>query len=145
MVAVGIIGIITAISLPTFISYWQNSTLNAGAQEVTTILNNARQLAISQNQTVCVKTDVTNPTYGTRIRYLLSSCAGTAWTGPGTDGSGYMTLSNSLQIQPPATDLQFTYLGATVAGQSFRVKTPTNGNTATITVATSGRISTGYP
>jgi prepilin-type N-terminal cleavage/methylation domain-containing protein len=161
IVVVAIVGTLTAIGMPTFLSYWKGSTLRAGTQEVTALLNSGRQLAIKENQSVCVKGDVTAATYGTRLRFTVGSCqpsssttycnpaGGTTtdcvWRGAGTDGAGYVELANRVQVMAPATDVRFTYLGAAAAGGSFLVCNPAGSTTrARVTVAPSGRISTAY-
>src|SRR5438445_4401698 len=54
LVVVGVIGVLAAAGVPYFIVYWQQSTLQAGAQELQTIVNRGRQLAISDNCNVTV-------------------------------------------------------------------------------------------
>src|SRR3989442_2022225 len=88
LVLVAVIGIITTVSAPAFVSYWRSATLKAGAQELATILNRGRSVAISQNTTVCVQQSVT------KVQFLTGGCAGTVCTGPGTDGGGWCTLQN---------------------------------------------------
>src|SRR5438552_13987531 len=92
LVLVAVIGIITTVSAPAFVSYWRSATLKAGAQELATILNRGRSIAISQNTTLCVKQSVT------KVQFLTGGCAGTVWTGPGTDGGGWFTLQNSITV-----------------------------------------------
>ena len=130
VVVIGVVSVLSALSLPMFTSYWRATTLKAGAQEVVVLLNTARQHAIKENQTVCVATDGSSPsTYGTRVRYLVgtTSCtslaptprtctqtAGTTpcvWTGAGTAGDGYMALANPVQVLPSSTAVSFTHLG----------------------------------
>lgn len=158
IVVVAVIGILTAVGMPTFITYWRTSTLKAGAQEVVALLNQGRQLAIKENESVCVKSDVSNPSYGTRLRYLRGTCAAAAtcastgnvspciWTGAGTDGNGYVTLSNRIEMRPPTTDVVFTYLGASTPGGTYTVRVMDNtSGTSTVTVAASGRINYSFP
>lgn len=157
IVVVAVIGILAAVGMPTFISYLRTSTLKGGAQELVAALNQGRQLAIKENESVCIKSDVANPNYGTKIRFVRGNCTTTAtcsstanvspcvWTGPGTDSSGYVTLSNRIEARPPAADVSFTYLGAASAG-SFSVRAIDNtSGTATVSVAASGRINYTFP
>lgn len=133
LVVVAVIGIVTAMSAPMFLSYWRSATLNGGAQELRTILNRARSVAISQNTTVCVKRSTT------KVQFLTGGCAGTVWTGPGTDGNGLFTLQNGVTV---TTDPQvvFNYLGAATTAGSYTVQNPVNNATTTVTVALSGRV-----
>lgn len=99
-------------------------------------------------------------TYRTKIRYTVGSClvsssttycdpaGGTTtncvWRGAGTDGAGYMTFSNRMEVEA-ATDVVFTYLGAAAPGGTFFVRHPDNtGACASLAVAASGRITTTY-
>src|SRR5881396_3107734 len=125
LVLVAVIGIITTVSAPAFVSYWRSATLKAGAQELATILNRGRSIAISQNTTLCVKQSVT------KVQFLTGGCAGTVWTGPGTDGGGWFTLQNGI-----------TVTSATAAG-SYTVQNPVNNAAMTVTVALSGRVTIG--
>lgn len=151
IVVMAVLGILAVLGMPTFLSYWKSSTLRAGAQEMVVLLNSARQLAIKENQTVCVKADnastgaYSTSTYGTRVQYFVSTtCTGTAWKGAGTDSDGYMSLSNEIRSQGPTAGITFTYLGA-AAGNDFYVCNPYDtGRRAKITVSNSGRVSTTY-
>ena len=135
IVVVTILGLLAALGVPYLISYWQASTLTAGAQELQTILNGARQLAIRNNTSVCVKRNSTG------IQYLTNGCGGATWTGAGTDNAGWMTLVNGVQITAgPAADIVFTYLGAAAPGGTYTVKAPSNAQTVTVTVSASGRV-----
>ena len=74
LVVMAIIGIITATSTPWMITYWRSATLRAAAEELASGLNRARQLAIAQNQSVCV--EVVTGQYRSR----LNGCGGTMCT-----------------------------------------------------------------
>ena len=146
LVVVAIFGVLAVLSLPQFVSYYRSSVLKGAAQEVTTLLNGARQLAIRQNSTVCFKIPTT---YTTQIQYQTTGAAtcDTVYTGPGTDGNGNVTLSNNMQAKGPATLVNFTYLGASngSAGTPFRVCNQQNNTQhAEVEVSTSGRITTTY-
>jgi prepilin-type N-terminal cleavage/methylation domain-containing protein len=154
VVVVAVIGILMAAGMPTFLGYLKTSSLKGGAQEVVSALNQGRQLAIKNNETVCVKANTANGTFGTKIRFLRGNCTTTTmcgsspciFTGAGTDASGFITLANRMEINPPATDVQFTYLGAANATSTFTVRSMDNtSGTATVTIATSGRISYSFP
>jgi len=127
LVVVAILGLLAALGVPYLVSYWQASTLTAGAQELQTILNGARQLAIRNNTSVCVKRNSTG------MQYLTNGCAGVVWTGAGTDNAVTITAG-------PAPDVVFTYLGAATPGGQYTVKAPSNAQTLTVTVAGSGRV-----
>ena len=54
LVVVGVIGILAAAGLPYFFTYWQSSRLGGAAQELQTIVNQGRQVAIASNCNVTV-------------------------------------------------------------------------------------------
>jgi len=133
VVVVAIIGIIMAIGLPLFLTFWQTSTLKAGAEELAAIVNGGRLLAIKENQSVCVSSG------GSTVRYLVGGCGGTVWTGPGTDGSGNIRLANSVTVSS-TTNVVFSYLGAATTAGTFTVQNPVDGRTLSVVVASTGRV-----
>jgi prepilin-type N-terminal cleavage/methylation domain-containing protein len=137
LVLVAVIGIITTVSAPAFVSYWRSATLKAGAQELATILNRGRSVAISQNTTVCVNQSVA------QVQFLTGGCAGTVWTGPGTDGNGWFTLQNSITVSSTTANVIFNYLGASNTTATYTVQNPVNNATMSVNVALSGRVTIG--
>jgi type II secretion system protein H len=136
MVVVAILGILAVLAAPTLFSYIQTSALQAGARELATAINLGRQLAIARNTTVCV--EVT----GTNIRLRTGGCLGTIWTGPATDSTGLIKVSDpgTLQISTTANAV-FTNLGAASTPGIYTVRNPVDSKTRTVTVAPSGRVS----
>jgi prepilin-type N-terminal cleavage/methylation domain-containing protein len=142
IVVVAIIGIIMAVSAPTLWTYFRTAALRAGAEELVTVLNGARQLAMRLNRTVCVVHD------GTSVQYRLGGCAAppaTIWAGPGTDAAGNIRLANGIQTGG-TNNLCYGYLGAgaftpapCVNNAVFTVTNPNGGATMNVVVATSGR------
>ena len=152
IVVAAVMGVLVAVGMPTFISYWRTSGLKAGAQEMVAVLNQGRELAIKENESVCVKGSGGAGTYGTKVRFLRGNCSASSlcsatanlsrciWTGPGTDSSGYIELANRIEARPSA-DVVFTYLGAATTAGTYTVRSIDNTSaTATVTVAGSGRI-----
>jgi prepilin-type N-terminal cleavage/methylation domain-containing protein len=139
VVVVAVLGVLMAASAPFFISILRTSTLRAGAEEFATVLGQARQLAIKDNTSICVKNN------GTTAQYLIGTCTGVVWTGPGTDAAGIIQLANNITISPalPGADtVVFTYIGlANPVG--FKVTNPQDGHMLSVSVAASGRISVG--
>jgi prepilin-type N-terminal cleavage/methylation domain-containing protein len=132
IVVVAIIGLLAALATPSFLTYWQSSALSAGAAELQSTLNRGRQLAIAQNGSVCVQVS------GTGIRYRSVSCAGTIWTGTGTNSAGLISLSSGMQIGGgPVT---FTNAGGASANASFTVTDPKTSRSRTVLVTTTGRV-----
>jgi Tfp pilus assembly protein FimT len=136
-----VIGILAAAGVPYFIIYWQNSTLQAGAQELQTIVNRGRQLAISDNCNVTVtqSSNTAQISLGSNCP-MPSYCASLPcnWRGPGSDPSGNIRLANSVQVT--AGTVAFSYLGAGATTGSFTVTYAPTGNTQTVTVSSSGRV-----
>lgn len=157
IIVVAVIGILMVVGMPTFLTYWRTSTLKAGAQEMVSLLHQGKQIAIKENETVCARMNVSAGSYGTKIRYIRGNCLAAStctatgnvspciWTGPGTDGSGYITLSNRVEARATA-NVTFSYLGAASPSGSYTVRVIDNpSGTATVTVAGSGRISYSFP
>jgi prepilin-type N-terminal cleavage/methylation domain-containing protein len=135
VVVVAVIGIATAVAMPSLLTYWQAAALTSGAQELQSILSSARQLAIRQNTTVCVERS------GSRVRYRVGGCGGAQWVGAGTDNNGWMGLSNGVQITNATASVAFSYLGAANPGGTYTVRNPANtAQTLDVVVTVSGRV-----
>jgi Tfp pilus assembly protein FimT len=134
LVTMAVIGAISVAVTPSLIAYWRSATTKAAAQELAAGLNQARHLAIAQNQSVCVQVQ------GGRYRYRLTNCAGTIWLGPATTGDdGFVRLTNSVTITSNANPV-FDYLGAAAPAATFTVTNPAGGQTRTVVVSVSGRV-----
>lgn len=134
---VAIIGVVSILATPAFISYSQAARLKGGAQELAAILNQARQLAINRNAPMCVRND------GNKIRFRTNSCAGTVWVGSGTDASGWFTLTENMRVSGATADVVFTHLGTASTAGIYTVQNTGTGRTLRVTVALSGRITIG--
>ena len=77
IVFIAVVGVLFVMTVPFFISYYQAAAARADVQQVMTLFNQARELAIRQNNPVCV----TLPNNGQMV-LLQGSCAGAAWRGP---------------------------------------------------------------
>jgi prepilin-type N-terminal cleavage/methylation domain-containing protein len=137
LVLVAVIGIITTVSAPAFVSYWRSAALKGGAQELATILNRGRSLAIAQNTTVCVNQSAS------KVQFLTGGCGGTVWKGPGTDGNGWFTLQNTITVSTTTANVIFNYLGAANAAATYTVRNPLNQATLSVNVSLSGRVTIG--
>jgi prepilin-type N-terminal cleavage/methylation domain-containing protein len=136
LVVVAVIGVLFSVSIPFFVSAYQTSAARADVQQVISIFNQARELAIMQNNNVCVS--VPNATH---VVFMLNGCAGTAWVGAGTDASGNINLPQGFTIGP-LSSVTFTYLGAATAATTYTMTNSTTGGTMTISIALSGRVRT---
>lgn len=136
LVVIAVLGVLAALLAPFMLTYWKASTLTAGAQELRTVLNQARQLAIRQNTSVCILR--TNPSIQL---FTNAACTGTAWVGIGTDANGFINLNNNIQISNSTANVVFNYLGgATTAGVYTVVNPIETTRTLTVTVLPSGRL-----
>ena len=133
IVVVAVIGLLAALAMPSFLTFWRSSALSAGAAEMASVLNRGRQLAISQNTSVCVQVS------GTSVRFRTVSCAGTIWTGSGTTSAGLISLSNGLQISG-ATSAIFTNAGGANPGATYTVTDPKTSRTRSVVVSATGRV-----
>ena len=70
LVSAALVGIVAAISAPTFHSYLHGSALKAGAEELAALMNLARSVAIKENTRVCVNHD---PGGSNRVRLLIAA------------------------------------------------------------------------
>src|SRR5262245_2962629 len=114
MMVCDILGILGAISLPFFLTHYQSARPTAAPEEVAAYVNQARQLAIKENQSVCVQRTTSS------LRFRVSGCAGTTWVGPGTDTSGNLNLPTGFTVTSTA-DPVFSYLGAASPAATFTV------------------------
>jgi prepilin-type N-terminal cleavage/methylation domain-containing protein len=133
IVVLGLIALLAILGIPNLLRYWQTSSLGAGADEFAGVLSRARALAVTQNTTVCVQVVAPN------VRLLTTGCAGTVWTGTGTDAAGVIRLANSMEIGGSPSVI-FTGTGGATAVANFTVRNPRNNNTRTVAVATTGRV-----
>jgi Tfp pilus assembly protein FimT len=134
LLVVGIIGIITALATPMFLSYYQGAQLRVAAEEVAAFLNQGRQLAIVQNGSVCVHSS------STAMHYRQGTCAGTTWTGPGTDASGSIAVPASITLSATADPI-FNYVGGSTTGATYTITHTQSRTQVHVVVALSGRVS----
>ena len=137
MVVLAITGALATLVAPTLLSYARTAALQAAARELATSINLARQIAISRNTTVCV--EVAAPAH---LRLKTGGCAGTVWTGAGTDGSGAIKISDSSGFHVSTTaNVVFTSFGAATPAGTYTVTNPASNATRTVVVAATGRVS----
>ena len=137
MVVLAIVGALATLVTPALSSYARTAALQAAARELATSINLGRQLAISRNTTVCVEAASL-----TSIRLRVGGCGGAIWTGPGTDGSGAIKISDSSALQINTTaNVVFTSLGAASPAGTYTLTSPATRGTRTVVVAAAGRVS----
>jgi Tfp pilus assembly protein FimT len=136
-VIVAVIGVVSVLATPMFLSYHQAARLKAGAQELATLLNQARQVAITRNTTACVLQA------GNKISFRTGGCAGTVWTGSGSDATGSFALTDDVRVSAATANVVFTHLGTATTAGIYTVLNPSTNRTMRVTVALSGRITIG--
>ena len=134
IIVIAVIGILAAMAVPSYLSYLRAAALKSGAQQVVTLVNQARQLAIKENANVCVTLPTT-----TQMRYRLGSCAGSAWVGPGTDTTGNINLPPGVTATGSANPV-FNYVGSALPAAIYTLTYTQTAATLTVSVAASGRI-----
>ena len=133
IVVVALIAIMATLGVPSLLSYWQSSQLSAGTEQLASVMNRARQLAIRTNTSVCVERT------GTNIRLRTGTCAGTIWTGVGTDGAGLIQIANGLQVGG-ATSAIFTNMGGASTTATYTLTDPTTSRSRSVIVAATGQV-----
>ena len=134
LLVLGIIGILTVIATPTFLGYYQGALLRVAAEEVAAFLNQGRQLAIVQNGSICVHSS------STAMHYRQGTCAGTTWTGPGTDAAGSIAVPAGITLSATANPI-FNYVGGNTTGATYTITHTQSSTLVHVVVALSGRVS----
>ena len=129
-----VLGLLFAIGVPAYLSYRQAAVLKSGAQQLVTMINVARELALRINDTVCVKL----PT-PTTMSYTLGGCSGSVWIGAGTDGAGNMALPDGVTVSTTANPV-FNYVGAALPAATYTITNTQTSATLTVSVSLSGRV-----
>lgn len=134
-VALAVIGLLSVIATPALIGYWHASTLGAGALELASAINRARQLAISLDVPVCVAVG------GGSVRLegvTAGACTGVSLAVPGPTS---FRLANGLILENGGPNVVLTSLGAAIPAGTFTVTHPVTGARRSVVVAASGRVS----
>lgn len=134
-VTLALVALLSATAAPALMSYWQTSTLGAGALELAGAINHARQLAISLNAPVCIAAD--------RGRLRLESVSANACTGVplAVPGPNAFELASGLIVGNAGPSVILTSLGGATPAGSFSVTHPATGARRAVVVAASGRVS----
>jgi Tfp pilus assembly protein FimT len=147
LVSAALVGLVTAVSVPTFYSYVQGGALKAGAEELAALMNLARSVAIKENTRVCVNRDHGG---SNRVRLLIANAhpcaavanfygAGGRGFDPRVDAAGWIALQNHVTVTAATAEVVFTALGAAAPGGTYTVAK--NGRTLSVVVAPTGRVS----
>jgi type IV fimbrial biogenesis protein FimT len=140
LAVIALLAIVAAIGAPYYLSYQRAQETNGAARELITMLNQARQLAITRSSSFSVESQ-TNP--NNRVRLCSGTTTpcpgGSIWTGGGGDGSGWRTLDSAARItQNPR--ITFSSLGAATATGTLRVQNSSGTGCLDVVVSPSGRV-----
>lgn len=130
---VAIIGIVSAAAIPQFLTFLQAMETKGAAQELATLLQQARELAIAQNTSYTVRIDVN----GNRL--CFGDNVNCTWIGPGTDSQGFMRLSNQARLVAKNADPVFTPLGD-AGGGTITVQNAQGTSALDVVVSPRGRV-----
>src|SRR3989304_228033 len=103
LVSLSVLGAMATVALPTAWTYLPAATVSGGAREIRAILSQARMVAITTRQSICVRAAAGG------FQLLQGSCVGAPWVGPDTNASGVIALSNDVNGSGPGP--AFTALG----------------------------------
>jgi prepilin-type N-terminal cleavage/methylation domain-containing protein len=131
LVCLSVLGAMATVALPTAWTYLPAAAATGGAREIRAILSQARMVAITTRQNICVQT------VGGGFQLLQGTCAGTPWVGSDTNASGVIALSNNVSFSGPAP--VFTAFG-TASTSGVVTVSHGSGNSLTVTVQPSGQV-----
>ena len=133
IVTLVVLGLLVGMAVPAYLSYRQAAILKSGAQQLVTMINVARELALRINDSVCVKLPS-----ATTMSYTLGGCSGTVWVGTGTDAAGNMALPEGVTVTSTANPV-FNYVGAALPATTYTLTNTQTSATLTVSVSLSGR------
>jgi Tfp pilus assembly protein FimT len=141
MIVIAIIGIISAMATPLFMTFLRASETRGASQEVAALLHQARELAIATNSKYRVEIEPDN----NRLRFVQSTDGGTTYSlpqlpVPGTDGQGFRRLQNLSRLTCRTANPTFNSLG-TAGGGTITVQNASGTSSLNVVVdGSSGRI-----
>ncbi len=131
LVSLSVLGALTTVALPTAWTYLPAAATSGGAREIRAILSQARMVAVTTRQSICVQAAVGG------FRLLQGTCAGTPWVGPDTNAAGVIALSSDVTVSGPAP--VFTAFGTASTSGTVTVSHGSS-NSLTVTVQPSGQV-----
>ncbi len=134
MVAIAVIGIVSVTAIPQFVTFLRAMQTRGASQELATVLQQARELAIARNTNYRVEIESDN----NRLRFVRTS-DNVVWTGPGTDAQGYRQLVNQARLTNVTANPTFNPLG-TAGGGTITVRNAQGTSALDVIVSSAGRI-----
>jgi type IV fimbrial biogenesis protein FimT len=131
LVLIAITAIIVTVTAPSMLEAVRAFTVNSGAREMRAVLNQARALAITTRQNICLQAVAGGYTFRT------VTCAGQVWIGPNTNAAGTFTPSGSVTLA--GGNLIFTPFGTASQTTTITVS-GLGGISTTVTVSPSGLV-----
>lgn len=134
MIVIAVIGIISIMATPLFMTFLRAMETRGASQELATLLQQARELAIATNSSYRVEVD----TAGNRLRFVNASTSA-PWIGPGTDSQGYRQLVNQTLLTNVTANPTFNPLG-TAGGGTITVQNTQGTSSLNVVVSSAGRV-----
>ncbi|HWR20334.1 MAG TPA: GspH/FimT family pseudopilin [Verrucomicrobiae bacterium] len=134
MVAIAVVGIVSVAAIPQFVTFLRAMETRGASQELATVLQQARELAIARNTNYRVEIEPDN----NRLRFVRTS-DNVVWTGPGTDAQGYRRLVNQARLTNVTANPTFNPLG-TAGGGTITVQNSQGTSSLNVVVSSAGRI-----
>lgn len=131
LVCLSVLGAMATVALPTAWTYLPAAAAGGGAREIRAILSQARMVAITTRQSICVQAAAGG------FQLLQGTCAGAPWVGPDTNASGVIALSSDVSFSGPAP--VFTAFGTASTSGTVTVYHGSS-NSLTVTVQPSGQV-----
>src|SRR5437868_8274696 len=126
-----VVGVLAVVATPLMASSFAQTSDRAVAEQLVTILNRGRQLAIARNTDVCVMLG------NHSIMYYLGGCNGTVFVGSDTDSNGNIALNEGTSVTG-ATNVVFTGIGAAKPPGAYVVHNAGGGTGVNVVVPASG-------
>jgi hypothetical protein len=120
-----------ALSIPMILTATSTFSMDRGARETQAALNQARTLAITSRQNICFQAVAGG------YAFLQGSCAGAAWIGTNTTGTGLFRSADNVTMSGGGA--VFTPFGTASTTAVITVSVP-SGRSTTVTVQPSGRV-----
>jgi prepilin-type N-terminal cleavage/methylation domain-containing protein len=138
-VVIALIAVISAIAIPSILSYIEAEKIRGAARDIVALMNEARQLAITRNISFSVESQAAP---ANQLRFCAGSvtpCPPAAvWIAPATNANGWIRIDNvNLVLAQPVT---FTALGAAAPGGRLRVQQERSATCLDVLVSASGRV-----
>jgi prepilin-type N-terminal cleavage/methylation domain-containing protein len=140
VVVLGIIGILLAVSVPSFLQMRQNAEYRRAARDIASMLRDARNKTITTNTQYCVAFDTVNKRYGERRG---NRAYNTDWTDTASNPlpQNWITLATQVTINTAGVTLiSFNPNGTAGASDSILIQNSAGQTVFTIDVNSSGKI-----